>query len=40
MNREKYLPIGTVCLLKNAKKRVMITGFAANRTIIKYSNAI
>lgn len=26
---EKYLPIGTVCLLKNAKKRVMVTGFAA-----------
>ena len=29
MNREKYLPIGTVVLLKDAKKRVMITGFAA-----------
>ena len=28
MNMEKYLPIGTVVLLKNAKKRVMITGFA------------
>ena len=26
---KKYLPIGTVCLLKNAKKRVMVTGFAA-----------
>ncbi len=25
---EKYLPIGSVVLLKNAKKRVMITGFA------------
>lgn len=24
---EKYLPIGTVVLLKNAKKKVMITGF-------------
>ena len=24
----KYLPIGTVVLLKNAKKRIMITGFA------------
>ena len=24
---EKYLPIGTVCLLKDAKKRVMIIGF-------------
>ena len=28
MNREKYLPIGSVVLLKNAKKRVMVTGFA------------
>lgn len=27
MNYEKYLPIGTVVLLKGAKKRVMITGF-------------
>lgn len=26
---EKYLPIGTVVLLKNGKKRVMITGFVA-----------
>ncbi len=26
---EKYLPIGTVVLLKNANKRVMITGFAS-----------
>ena len=25
--KEKYLPIGTVCMLKNGKKRVMITGF-------------
>lgn len=25
----KYLPIGTVVLLKNAKKRLMITGFCA-----------
>ena len=24
---EKYLPIGTVVLLKDAKKRIMITGF-------------
>ena len=24
---EKYLPIGSVVLLKNAKKRLMITGF-------------
>lgn len=29
MNIEKYLPLGTVVLLKNAKKRIMITGFAA-----------
>lgn len=29
MKVEKYLPIGTVCLLKNAKKRVMVTGFVA-----------
>lgn len=29
MNREKYLPLGTVCLLKDATKRVMIIGFAA-----------
>ena len=29
MNREKYLPIGSVVLLKEANKRVMITGFAA-----------
>jgi len=29
MNYEKYLPVGTVVLLKNAKKRVMIIGFAA-----------
>lgn len=27
--KEKYLPIGTVCLLKNGKKRLMITGFCA-----------
>lgn len=25
---KKYLPLGTVVLLKNATKRVMITGFA------------
>ena len=29
MNREKYLPIGSVVLLKEAKKRVMVTGFVA-----------
>ena len=27
MNYEKYLPIGTVVMLKEGKKRVMITGF-------------
>lgn len=27
MSTEKYLPIGTVVLLKNAEKRLMITGF-------------
>lgn len=27
MNVEKYLPIGSVVLLKDAKKRIMITGF-------------
>ena len=28
MKKEKYLPIGSVVLLKDAKKRIMITGFA------------
>lgn len=27
MNLNKYLPIGTVVMLKGGKKRVMITGF-------------
>lgn len=27
MNYEKYLPIGTVVKLKDAEKRIMITGF-------------
>ena len=27
--KEKYLPIGTVVLLKNATKRIMITGFCS-----------
>ena len=27
MNVEKYLPVGTVVLLEDAKKRLMITGF-------------
>lgn len=29
ISEEKYLPIGTVVLLKGAEKRVMITGFCA-----------
>lgn len=29
MNYEKYLPIGTVVLLKNGTKRAMISGFCA-----------
>ena len=27
MNYEKYLPVGTVVMLKGGKKRAMITGF-------------
>lgn len=30
MNREKYLPIGSIVLLKGAKKRIMIIGFMAS----------
>ena len=29
MNIEKYLPIGTVVMLKEGTKRIMITGFCA-----------
>lgn len=29
MNYEKYLPVGTVVMLKGGKKRAMITGFCA-----------
>ena len=29
-NMEKYLPIGTVVLLKEGKKKLMITGFAVS----------
>jgi len=29
MNREKFLPIGSVVLLKGGKKRAMITGFCS-----------
>lgn len=28
--KEKYLPVGTVVLLKGGKKRTMITGFCAS----------
>lgn len=31
MSYDKYLPIGTVVILKNAKKRLMITGFLTTR---------
>lgn len=44
MNYEKYLPIGTVVLLKNAKKRVMITGFCCtnskNNKIYDYTGCL
>lgn len=30
MNNEKFLPIGTVAMLKGGKKRVMITGFCVS----------
>ena len=29
MNYEKYLPVGTVVLLKGGKKRAMVTGFCS-----------
>lgn len=29
MNNEKYLPIGTVVMLKGGSKRIMITGFCS-----------
>ena len=42
---EKYLPIGTVVVLKGATKRIMITGFASmspetGETIFDYSGCI
>lgn len=42
---EKYLPIGTVVLLKNAEKRIMITGFASmspqtGNSIFDYSGCV
>ena len=30
MNNEKFLPIGTVVMLKGGKKRVMVTGFCVS----------
>jgi len=36
MNKEKYLPIGTVCLLKNAKKKIMIVGYMVESNGKKY----
>jgi len=30
--KEKYLPIGTVCILNGGEKKVMITGFCATPT--------
>ena len=35
MKKDKYLPIGTVVLLKGGKKRVMIVGFFATCKEIK-----
>lgn len=38
MSYEKYLPIGTVVLLKNANKKIMITGYLTSSTDEKNSN--
>lgn len=43
MTQEKFLPIGTVVLLKEGKKRMMITGFMAsidNKDIYDYSGCL
>lgn len=46
MSGEKYLPIGSVVLLKGAKKRLMITGFYVKAktgdddTIYDYSGSL
>lgn len=43
MNREKFLPIGTVVLLKGATKRLMITGFcitSEDQSIYDYSGCL
>lgn len=42
VNEEKYLPIGTVVLLKKANKRIMIVGFCCtakndNKKVYDYS---
>jgi len=43
--KDKYLPIGTVCMLNGGKKRVMITGFCAipkedNKKVYDYSGCM
>lgn len=45
MNYEKYLPIGTVVLLKEGSKKIMIIGFCAmakkdDKTIYDYSGCL
>jgi hypothetical protein len=44
MNWKKYLPIGTVLMLKGGSKRVMITGFVCNnqedRKVYDYSGCL
>ena len=41
---EKYLPIGSVVLLKNGKKRIMVTGFVIktpdNDRVFDYSGCL
>lgn len=36
MKYEKYLPIGTVVILKGGKKRIMITGFCCTANKKRY----
>ena len=45
VNTEKYLPIGTVVLLKNGKKKLMIIGFCSseknkNNVVYDYSGCL
>lgn len=45
MNNEKFLPVGTVVMLKGGKKRLMITGFcmmdkSANAKMFDYSGCL